>query len=228
MRFIIGRLVLAGFVVFAGRFSAAESVADAAARAGLTVESLAQGTDIGIVIAEDPATHDRWVSIYRRSDGGTWQLDRREPLCGRSASSDSSSASLATVEASLDARLQNFTLVMPVARSLSDGMVRETQDQIRSWVRRMRAAKSPSDVYRDIQRPFEALISDIGWIDAPRFGIPTACEAAAIVELSGNRRLMEAALPIMEKSLKNAEGGEVCYSRALKAYQTLSRAEGHQ
>lgn len=216
------RLLALGLFAFLSHAVSAESLADAAARAGLLVESQAAGPEVGIVIGTDASTKERLVAVFRRTDAGAWRIERRDPICDASAAAAPTwSANLATVEASLAAQGQNGPLSIPAGRSLSDGTVRSTQDEVRSWARRMRSDKTPSDIYRKIQKPFEALVSDIGWIDAERFGIRTACDAASIVEGSGSRRLMEGALPIMEKTLKNAEGGEACYARALEAYQKL-------
>jgi hypothetical protein len=225
MKILRRRIVLVLLVPALCRVVAADSLSDAAANAGLSVESQAQSGGTGIVIGVDAATHDRVVAVFRRTDRGSWQLDRRDLICGTLAAPAIAASDQASVEASFEARRRDSPLSIPEGRSLSDGMVRTTQSQIRSWARHLQSASNAADAYNSFQKAFEALISDIGWIDVRRFGVPSACDAASIVELSGNRRLMEGALPIMEKSLKNAEGGEGCYSRGLEAYQKLIR--GH-
>ena len=213
MKFIRRSVVLAGFVMILVRVSTAESLADAAARSGLSVESQAQGADIGIVIGEDTASHDRFVAVFRPAGGGSWRMDHRDPICGRAAVAEVAapvapqpaqasppSAGLAAVEAALDARSQSTALSIPAGRSLSDGTVRAMRSDIRSWLRREQMASAPDEGYRSIQTAFEALISDVGWIDVLRFGVPTACDAASIVALSGNRRLMEGALPAWRRA----------------------------
>jgi hypothetical protein len=56
------------------------------------------------------------------------------------------------------------------------------------------------------------LVMDIGWIDAKRFGKQTATNAFLIVQHSGDLRLMQAALPEIEKDMKAGVGDPQDYA----------------
>ena len=55
-----------------------------------------------------------------------------------------------------------------------------------------------------------------------RFGVATSCNAAFIVERSGDAVLIKSAVPWM-KDLQSNEEGAACYRSALEAYEKLSR-----
>jgi ketosteroid isomerase-like protein len=119
---------------------------------------------------------------------------------------------------------------MPDPSPLSDGFTRAIQDKLHSRARKIRSlATAPPSADRDARlasaekeaaRFLESTIREIGWIDLHRFGVSGSCDAAGIVEKSGDRRLLESTLPVMEKELKNSEGS-ACYAAALRAYDAL-------
>ena len=56
------------------------------------------------------------------------------------------------------------------------------------------------------------LVQDLGWIDAKRFGRRTATDAFLIVQHSGDLRLMQGALPEIEKDMKAGIGDPQDYA----------------
>jgi hypothetical protein len=118
---------------------------------------------------------------------------------------------------------------IPDPRPLSDGYVRTIGDQLRARAGKIRAleashADEPTRVaaIRRADRELQTLIRDVGWIDVTRFGVPTSCNAAFIVERSGDPALIKSAVPWM-KDLQSNEEGVACYTSALAAYEKLPR-----
>jgi len=118
---------------------------------------------------------------------------------------------------------------IPDPRPLSDGFVRNIGDQLRARVGKIRSLDSPDAsasareaAIRRADRELQALIRDVGWIDVGRFGVTTACNAAFIVEKSGDPALIKAAVPQM-KDLQSNEESVACYRRAREAYDRLPR-----
>jgi hypothetical protein len=62
----------------------------------------------------------------------------------------------------------------------------------------------------------------VGWIDVTRFGVTASCNAAFIVERSGDPALIKSAVPWM-KDLQSNEESVACYAGALAAYEKLPR-----
>ena len=118
---------------------------------------------------------------------------------------------------------------IPDPRPLSDGFVRNVGDQLRARAGKIRSleasragATEREAAIRRADRELQALIRDVGWIDVGRFGVATACNAAYIVEKSGNPALIKAAVPQMRDLQSNEESVD-CYRRALEAYEKLPR-----
>lgn len=53
-----------------------------------------------------------------------------------------------------------------------------------------------------------ALVQEVGWLDAGRFGAKTSVDAVILAKHSGNLPLMMAALPLAEKDLKHSGDGQ--------------------
>jgi hypothetical protein len=120
-------------------------------------------------------------------------------------------------------------LSIPDPRPLSDGYVRTIGDQLRARAGKIRAleashADEPTRhaAIRRADRELQTLIRDVGWIDVNRFGVPTSCNAAFIVERSGDPALIKSAVPWM-KDLQSNEEGVACYTSALAAYEKLPK-----
>lgn len=64
----------------------------------------------------------------------------------------------------------------------------------------------------DNTKYLRTLVLDVGWIDAKRFGKQTATNAFLIVQHSGDLRLMQAALPEIEKDMKAGVGDPQDYA----------------
>lgn len=69
-----------------------------------------------------------------------------------------------------------------------------------------------SKVDKDNTGALRALVQEIGWIDAGRFGRDTSSHAFLIVQHSGDLRLMQAALPLIEKDMKQGIGSPQDYA----------------
>ncbi len=118
---------------------------------------------------------------------------------------------------------------IPDARPLSDGFVRTIGDQLKARAGKIRALDaSQADeqtrlaAIRRADHELQTLIRDVGWIDVARFGVATACNAAFIVERSGDSALIKSAVPLM-KDLQSNEESVACYTAARQAYDKLPR-----
>jgi len=163
---------------------------------------------------------DAYLAVWSRGPDGGWRISRvmwspREAK-GQApptpAPPPPSAANYVFPEAS--------ALPLPDPRSLSDGYVRGLADHLRSLVRRIDERPGDADSAAKAVQYLVKQIRDVGWIDIGRFGVAAACDAAAIVEKSGDRRLMETTLPWMQKGLKTSEGS-ACYDRVAAAYEKL-------
>lgn len=65
------------------------------------------------------------------------------------------------------------------------------------------------------------LVQEIGWIDAERFGREAAAHAFLIVQHSGDLRLMQAALPLIEKEMKQGIGNPQEYAMLYDRLQLM-------
>jgi ketosteroid isomerase-like protein len=120
-------------------------------------------------------------------------------------------------------------LSIPDPRPLSDGFVRTIGDQLRARAAKIRSLEgSHADeqtrlaAIRRADRELQTLIRDVGWIDVTRFGVTASCNAAFIVERSGDPALIKSAVPWM-KDLQSNEESVACYAGALAAYEKLPR-----
>ena len=67
-------------------------------------------------------------------------------------------------------------------------------------------------VDRDNTKWLRELVEEVGWIDVKRFGSETATKAFLIVQHSGDLRLMQAALPEIEKDMQSGVGDPQDYA----------------
>jgi ketosteroid isomerase-like protein len=118
---------------------------------------------------------------------------------------------------------------IPDARPLSDGFVRTIGDQLKTRAGKIRSLEaSHADeqtrlaAIRRADHELQTLIRDVGWIDVGRFGVTTACNAAFIVERSGDSALIKSAVPLM-KDLQSNDESVACYTAARQAYDRLPR-----
>lgn len=72
--------------------------------------------------------------------------------------------------------------------------------------------KDMASVDEDNTKWLRALVQDLGWIDVKRFGRETASKAFLIVQHSGDLRLMQAALPEIEKDMRAGVGDPQDYA----------------
>ncbi len=158
-----------------------------------------------------------YVSVWRRQPDGGWKFlgDLRE-------AGSTSDVIPGVASSTVPPAPAEETIPIPDPRDLSDGFVRTIQDSLRAHARRLRSGGG-ADAVAKADRYLRATIRDIGWINVLRFGVPTACDAAFIVSRSSDPPLMRAALPLIEKDLKNAEGGAGCAQEAIDAYEALTR-----
>ena len=232
MRRIIRELALAAALLgTAAAFVLGETVADAARRAGIVVQSAAAENDLAIVIGSDSATGQGAVAVFHRGADGAWSLERREAICGTGAAGEASSPASApavvapAAEAAPPPRARpaappaiEASLAFPPPHGVSDGLARQIHDELR---RRARQSAGGGEKAARNGEYLKALAGDLGWIDTRRFGVEAACDAARIAVASGDRALLTAAMPWMEKDLRNSEEGHDCYEAAEKAYREL-------
>lgn len=222
------RVLAAAIIVVAAGALRADSLSEAARRAGIEADTAAAQGDQGIALGADSRTGERVVAVFRRAPDGSWSMDRRWLLCGgpqtpspesRAVSSESPAPPPAAPPAAAAAPVapSSGPIAMPPPRGLSDGYVRSLQDELRRRARQ--SAAGDAEEARRNGAYLRDLVQDIGWIDMRRFGVPASCDAARIAIGSGDRELLAAALPKMEKDLKNSEDGRECYEQARKAYQ---------
>jgi hypothetical protein len=205
------RVLAAAIVAVAAGALRADSLAEAARRAGIEPETAAAQGDQGLAIGSDARTGERVVAVFRRGPNGSWAIGRRWRLCaGQEAASPGGPPAIQDSAAPAAG-----PVAMPPPRELSDGFVRSIQDELRR-----RARQSDAGDGEKIQGNaayLKDLVQDIGWIDIRRFGVPASCNAVRIVLKSGDRAFLAAALPKMERDLKNSDEGRECYEAAEQA-----------
>ena len=179
----------------------------------------------------------RYLSIWRREADGSWKLGKtmwtrssaaRAGEPGASSVLPPQTRAPAGLPLPVAAPPSDF-IPIPDPRPLSDGFVRNIGDQIRARaakIRSLEAANASAEVreaaIRRADRELQVLIRDVGWIDVYRFGVPTACNAAFIVERSGDPALIKSAVPLM-KDLQSNEESAACYRSAREAYERLPK-----
>jgi hypothetical protein len=104
-------------------------------------------------------------------------------------------------------------LRLPPSKQVSSEKVKEISAELVERVKRDQAVindppKSPrtAAVIADNLRYLKGLVMELGWIDIPRFGKPAAAAATLIAKHGEDLPLMEAALPILERDVKENGG----------------------
>jgi hypothetical protein len=104
-------------------------------------------------------------------------------------------------------------------KPLAEAKVKEIQTELtRRIVEDQAVRKNPdrrgdmATVDADNTKYLRGLIVDLGWIDAKRFGRRSATDAFLIVQHSGDLRLMQGALPEIEKDMKAGIGDPQDYA----------------
>lgn len=182
-----------------------------------------------------------YMTVWKRQEDGSWKIlkdmGNRGPGSGgmvsvtapEAAASPVPTTTRAAAGAPLPLAAPSDFIPIPDARPLSDGFVRNIGDQIRARaakIRSLEASNASEEVrqaaIRRADRELQVLIRDVGWIDVYRFGVPTACNAAFIVERSGDPALIKSAVPLM-KDLQSNEESAACYRSAREAYERLPK-----
>jgi ketosteroid isomerase-like protein len=186
-----------------------------------------------------------YITIWKRQEDGSWKIQKdiwnhgpgaggidsagtMPPAPGSASTLPAPPAATVSQPPPMPASPPDF-IPIPDPRPLSDGYVRNIGDQLRARVGKIRALEAShageaarEAAIRRADRELQALIRDVGWIDVGRFGVATACNAAFIVEKSGDPALIKAAVPQM-KDLQSNEESVACYRRALEAYEKLPK-----
>jgi ketosteroid isomerase-like protein len=189
-------------------------------------------------------TRTPYITVWKHQDDGAWKIQKDmwtrgpgssgtvsgAPIPARGAGSQAPLAASASAVSPppLPASPPDF-IPIPDPRPLSDGFVRNIGDQLRARAGKIRSLEAPNAsqaereaAIRRADRELQTLIRDVGWVDVGRFGVVTACDAAFIVEKSGDPALIKAAVPQM-KDLQSNEESVACYRRALEAYEKLPK-----
>lgn len=224
--------VAAALLGAAAGFARGETVAEAARRAGIVAQTAAVENDVAIVIGSDSTTGQGAVAVFRRGADGAWSLEKRDALCGGSGAAAAPPAAAPPAESvpppparpaaappSQPPAVQ-VPLAFPPPHGVSDGLARQVQDELR---RRARQSADGGEKAARNGEYLKALAGDLGWIDIRRFGVKAACDAARIAVASGDRALLSAAMPWIEKDLRNSEEGQACYEAAEKASREEAR-----
>lgn len=196
-----------------------------------------------------PAVVNRtpYITVWKRQEDGSWKV--RKDIWNHGPGSSAASGSSARAETAgsepplaapaaaspappspppSPAPPPDF-IPIPDPRRLSEGFIRNIGDQLRARAGKIRSleASNASESAREAairraDRELQTVIRDVGWIDVGRFGVATACNAAFIVEKSGDPALIRAAVPHMKDLQSNAES-VAFYRRALEAYDKLPK-----
>jgi len=117
------------------------------------------------------------------------------------------------------AELDFSPLKLGTPKSLPEAKVKGIQDELARRIVEDQAVRTHPDrrgdmasVDADNTKYLRALVVDLGWIDAKRFGRPSATNAFLIVQHSGDLRLMQGALPEIEKDMKAGIGDPQDYA----------------
>jgi ketosteroid isomerase-like protein len=230
----------------AGRESAARRLERVAAAGGTLVDerfeisNLEVCDDIAVESGQTVAQFDfpgksrsvermRYLSVWKRGPDGGWKVARDLWIAAGTPAAPPTAvgAAMPPVPAPAAVSPPPDAVPIPDARGLSDGFVRNIQDDLKSTARHLRSLASADAEKRrraaeKADRALQAVIRDVGWIDVGRFGVAASCSAAYVVSQSGDLPLMRATLPLMERDLNHAENDPSCYETALKAYQSLA------
>ena len=104
-------------------------------------------------------------------------------------------------------------------KTLPEPKLQQIRDELAKRIVEDQAVRTKADrrgemqaVDADNTKYLRTLVMDLGWIDAKRFGKQTATNAFLIVQHSGDLRLMQAALPEIEKDMKAGVGDPQDYA----------------
>jgi hypothetical protein len=110
-------------------------------------------------------------------------------------------------------------LKLGATKTLPDAKVKEIQQELAKRIVEDQAVRTKAERQQDMgsvdadnTKFLKSLVQDLGWIDAKRFGKTTATNAFLIVQHSGDLRLMQAALPEIEKDMKAGIGDPQDYA----------------
>ncbi len=110
-------------------------------------------------------------------------------------------------------------LKLGAPKTLPDAKVKEIQQELAKRIVEDQAVRTKADRQQDMStvdadntKFLRTLILDLGWIDVKRFSKATATNAFLIVQHSGDLRLMQAALPEIEKDMKAGIGDPQDYA----------------
>lgn len=145
----------------------------------------------------------------------TWQITLDEGLLHIEGGEVLALRRLSTVPPELDVSLPS----LPAPRPIPPDQAKAAADELLSRARKDQAAlKDPAlkatrrAILADNLRYLRALTLEVGWIDIPRFGKEAAAAALLIAKHGSDLHLMEAALPIVEKDVKEHGGSGEMYS----------------
>jgi hypothetical protein len=152
-------------------------------------------------------------------DHGMLRLQTEEPLTLRP---------LAKVPPELDLDLP----ALPAPGPVSPAEVKAVEEELLNRVKKDQdAAKDAAlqakrpEILADNLRYLQALTQRVGWIDIPRFGKSSASAAILIAKHESDLRLMRAALPIVERDVKEHGGSGEMFS---VLYDELQITLGHK
>ncbi len=104
-------------------------------------------------------------------------------------------------------------------KPVADAKAKEIQTELARRIVEDQAVRTNPDRRGDMAsvdaentKYLRGLVVDLGWIDAKRFGRRTATDAFLIVQHSGDLRLMQGALPEIEKDMKAGIGDPQDYA----------------
>jgi hypothetical protein len=110
-------------------------------------------------------------------------------------------------------------LKLGMPRAVTEGKLKEIQGDLAKRIVEDQAVRTQADRKQDMAsvdadntKYLKSLVQDLGWIDAKRFGRETATRAFLIVQHSGDLRLMQAALPEIEKDMRSGIGDPQDYA----------------
>jgi hypothetical protein len=117
------------------------------------------------------------------------------------------------------AELDFSPLKLGTPKPLAEAKTKEIQDELARRIVEDQAVRTDparrgdmATVDADNTKYLRSLVVDQGWIDAKRFGRRTATNAFLIVQHSGDLRLMQGALPEIEKDMKAGIGDPQDYA----------------
>ncbi|HVR87856.1 MAG TPA: DUF6624 domain-containing protein [Planctomycetota bacterium] len=117
------------------------------------------------------------------------------------------------------AELDFSPLKLGTPRPVIEGKLKEIQSDLAKRIVEDQAVRTQGDRKQDMAsvdadntKFLRGLVQDLGWLDAKRFGRETATRAFLIVQHSGDLRLMQAALPEIEKDMRSGIGDPQDYA----------------